>query len=319
VKLPGFPDQAAATIAASAVAEIGTLTGAGIPLDTPLLSWVSQDGTTVEVSTGLSYPTKAERARRQPMVGLCFGGVDSEPVVAMAAIATVRDRDIQTNAEHYASRTGPMIAQLSGGRPWSELRRAVWYWARIWIECAPVRVMWWAAGLDRPASVWQRPGSPVQPSSDPPPSGRPTAPPAWPMQDWRQSAELAVDNLPLPYLTALDHDGFPIPFPVTGVELDRDGFSLEVPAGAPWEPVGQASLCFGGRATFVGTLAGSSLVVARQLPDLPLVTDPSQIFSPPPDLEATLMRRLQTELDRRGQTLPVMPEIPPVGFSTSAT
>ena len=319
MKLPGFPDQAAATIVSSAVAEVATLTGTGVPLDTPLLSWVSEDGTTVNVSTGLSYPVKAERARRRPTVGLCFGGAGSELVVAMTAIATVRDRDIQTNAERYANLTGSMVAQLSAGRPWRELRRAVWYWARIWIECAPVRVMWWAGGLDHPATVWRNPGPPVQSSSDPPPSGSPTRGPAWPVPDWRGSAEMAIHGLPLPYLTALDQEGYPIPFPVTGVRLDRDGFDLEVPAGAPWQPIGLASLCFGGRATFVGSMAGSRLLVERQLPDLPLVADPQQIFSPEPDVEAALMSRLQAELHRRGQTLPVMPEEPPAGFSTAAT
>jgi hypothetical protein len=317
MKLPGFPEDAAATIAGSAVAEMATLTKAGVPLDTPLLSWVSPDGTTIDLSTGLSYPAKAERARRRPTVGLCFGDVDARPLVAVAAIASVRDRDIQRNAERYASLTGPMIAQLGRGRPWSELRQAVWYFARIWIECAPVRVLWWPDGAEHPARVWRRPGSTIQPSSDAPPAGKPTKPPAWPVRDWRPSAEAVVADLPLPYLTAVDPEGFPIPFPITGAELDGDGFWLKVPAGAPWDLTGPASLCFDGRATFVGSLEGSKLTVERQLPDLPLVADTRQIFSPQPDVASALMTRLQTELDRRGQPLPVLPGTPPAGFSSS--
>jgi hypothetical protein len=295
---------------------MATLTKGGVPLDTPLLSWVSPDGTTVDLSTGLSYPAKAERARRKPTVGLCFGRLDARPLVTVAAIASVRDRDIQRNAERYASLTGPMIAQLGGGRSWSELRQAVWYFARIWIECAPVRAVWWPDGPDRPARVWQRPGPMIQPSSDDPPAGKPTSAPAWPVRDWRPSAEAAVADLPLPYLTAVDQEGFPIPFPVAGAELDGDGFSLNIPAGAPWALTGPASLCFDGRATFVGDLDGSKLKVQRQLPDLPLVADPRQIFSPQPDVASALMTRLQTELDRRGQPLPVLPDTPPAGFSS---
>jgi hypothetical protein len=154
----------------------------------------------------------------------------------------------------------------------------VWYFARVWIECAPVRALWWPDGLDRPAREWRRPGSTIQPSSDAPPAGKPTAAPGWPGRDWRPSAEAAVAGLPLPYLTAVDQEGFPMPFPVAGAELNGDGFSLKIPAGAPWDLTGPASLCFDGRATFVGTLDGSMLTVERQLPDLPLVADPQQIF-----------------------------------------
>jgi hypothetical protein len=137
------------------------------------------------------------------------------------------------------------------------------------------------------------------------------------VHDWRPSAEAAVSSLPLPYLTAVDQEGFPIPFPVAGAEVDGDGFALQVPAGAPWDLMGPASLCFDGRATFVGNLDGSKLTVERQLPDLPLVADTRQIFSPQPDVASALMTRLQTELDRRGQPLPVLPDTPPTGFSST--
>src|SRR3954467_420732 len=80
MNLHGFPAPASATIAGSRVAELATITAAGVPLDTPLLSWVGDDGTTVDLSTGLSYPAKAERARRNPSVGLLFEGDGTGPV-----------------------------------------------------------------------------------------------------------------------------------------------------------------------------------------------------------------------------------------------
>ena len=314
MRLPHFPSEAAATISSSPVVEFATLTSAGVPLDTPLLSFVADDGTTVDVTTGVSYPTKAERARNRPTVGLCFRGDGTGPVVAMSAIASVRDRDVQNNAERYIRQTGPVMASLAGGRAWDELREAVWYFCRIWIECAPVRVLTWTDGLDRPPLEWQRPQGPPASQSDPPPSGRPTKSPHWPDKDWRVSAQEAVENLPLPYLTAIDADGVPLPFPVTAVKVAADGLDLEVPAGAPWDLAGPASVCFDGRATFLGTLEGAHLAVERQLPDLPLVSDTSQIFDPDPELRHALMNRLLAELDRRGQALPTIPDQPPPGF-----
>lgn len=316
MELPGFPEDAAATIAASTIAEFATSTATGVPLDTPLLSWVSDDGTTVDVTTGLSYPAKAERARKRPDVGLCLVGDGSGPVVAIAAQASVRDADVQANAERYASLTGPMVAYLSGGRPWEELRGAVWYWARIWITCTPLRVWWWPDGTGKPAQVWDAPAGTRAPASDPAPAGKPTRAPGWAVPDWRANAKKAAAELPLPYLTAYDSSGFPIPFPVSGVSADEGGLRLEVPAGAPWELAGPASACFNGQATFVGSLDGPYLRVERQLPDLPLVADNAQIFDPQPATREALAGRLQAELDRRGQPAPTMGPTPPPGFAS---
>ena len=97
--------------------------------------------------------------------------------------------------------------------------------------------------------------------------------------------------------------------------LSDDGFVLDVPRGAPWKPLGPASLCFSGRGTFVGqattTTDGVHFTVDRRLPDLPLMADPAQLWTPQPETKANLMDRLEKELARRGLTLPHIPEEPP--------
>ena len=45
--------------------------------------------------------------------------------------------------------------------------------------------------------------------------------------------------------------------------------------------------------------------------DLPMVREPHQVFAPEPDTRAALLARLDAELDRRGQSRPVMPEEAP--------
>jgi general stress protein 26 len=97
-----LPTPIAETILGSMMCEFATLTKAGVPLDTPMLYSVEPDGATVDVSTGVSYPAKAERARRNSKIGLLIEAPDRGPVVSISGLAGVRDADIQANALRYA-------------------------------------------------------------------------------------------------------------------------------------------------------------------------------------------------------------------------
>jgi hypothetical protein len=304
------------TVLGSGVCEFATTTAAGLPIDTPLVCAVDPGSDRVGVTTGLAYPVKAERARARPRVGLLFEAPDGGPVVSVAALAAVLDADIQANAVRYARTFRPMVDRLAAGRPWSALKGAYWYWARIYMECVPVRVEWWpsADATDDAPQVWESP-SPVEPPvSDPAPKGRPTPAPGWqPAADWRTRAEeLAVAQRP-PCLSVTDADGFPRPIRLRAARPAGDGFDLEIPAGAAWAHVTEApaTLCYDGRATFAGTVAGDRFTTERMLPDLPLVVDPGLIFEPTPEVRERLVSRIHTELDRRGQRPPVMPDAQP--------
>jgi hypothetical protein len=88
-----------------------------------------------------------------------------------------------------------------------------------------------------------------------------------------------------------------------------------VPTGAPWTPAGEASLCFAGRATFIGRVEpsadGAHFTVERMLPDLPLMADPAEIWAPKPETKSALLERLGQELARRGLPVPHVPDEPP--------
>jgi hypothetical protein len=310
---PELPAEVSQVIATSLCTEFGSLTAKGVPLDTPLFAFVGPSGRTLDVATGLSYPTKAERVRRNPKVGLLLEGNGSpdQPVVSIAGFGAVRDTDIQANLERYIAETLPQIPTTAGNLPWSTVRQAVWYLARIIVQTTPQCVLWWPNGAhtDEPPQRWEAPPSTSYPASDPAPEGPPTPPASWGLRgEWRARAARVVERGVPGHLTVCDGAGFPLPFRLRSVAVTTDGFALDIPAGAPWRAVGSASLCFNGRLTFIGQVEGDQFTVERMLPDHPLMADPKEIWDPTPETRAALMGRLTRELQRRNLPLPVVPE-----------
>ncbi len=310
---PGLPETIYQAICSAIFTEFGTMTAKGVPIDTPTYSFVGTDGGSVDLATGLAYPAKAERARRNPKVGLLLEGDADTPVVSIAALATVKDSDFQANAERYIAETAAYLDAQSYGLPWSTVREVLWYWTRILVQNRPVRIMWWpnAAALDQPPSVWTAPADFVYPPSDPAPAAEPSKAPAWGVRDWREVAALRLEQQIPCHLTVADDQGFPLPIRTRSARLVDDGILLEVPKGAPWKPAGPASLCFMAMATFVGSLRetaeGVLFEVERALPVLPTVEDPKEVFQPAEETRDKMMARLKQELDRRGASFPEVP------------
>jgi len=315
-----LPEAVAAVITDSQFVEFATLTATGEPLDTPLLGFADPARGTIDMTTGLSYPIKAERARRNPKVGLFFDGTGEagSPMVSVSALVAVRDADIQTNAERYVRASKSMLPWISFGCSPEEARAAVWYWSRIWLECTPARVRWWQslAAADAPPEEWTATPPVSAPVSDPAPKGTMSPAPRWFEADWRARAAAVLAVAPSPHLTLVDGDGFPLPFRTRDAELVDRGFRVDVPRGHPWPALqGPASLAFGILGIFVGTVQPvderhALFVVDRILPDHPLVANPREIFAPEPATRRALTERLERELARRGQPMPELsPEL----------
>ncbi|MFP6816635.1 MAG: hypothetical protein VB949_13350 [Pseudomonadales bacterium] len=312
-----------AAIAATREAEYATLTRAGMPIANPLFHYYQPGYSSIDVATGLAYPAKADRARANPKVGLLLGpavhahdpiamlehgapdasALADQPVVVIAARAAVRDGDIQANTDRYI---GQFLAEHPKvGPDWDLVKTKLHYWARIWVECVPVRVLFWPEGrIDSEAPlVWQAAADAEYPQSDRAPQSAPTPRADWPVEHWQQRAQGVIRAFPQPILTAADGDGFPLPFPVLGAELAEDGFALTLARHGPWEPVGPACLSFGAMATFLGALDDGDVTrfrVSRLIGNLP------HVFDTPDDQLVTMMGRLRAELDRRSQSMPVV-------------
>jgi hypothetical protein len=320
---PAFPDlpaPVADVMTSSLYTEFASLTRTGVPFDTPLFAFVGPAGDTIDVATGLAYPAKAERVRQNPRVGLLLegNGDPGQPVVSVSGFGAVRDSDIQANVLRYLAETSARLDVTSGGMPWSVMRQAVWYWARIIVQTTPQRVAWWPSvdETDAEPMFWEAPAGTRFPPSDPPPLGARTPGVRWPQPaDWRPRAAGVLEKRLPGHLTVTDDGGFPLPFRLHAVDLVDDGFTLDVPAGAPWTPAGASSLCFAGRATFIGRVEpsadGAHFTVERLLPDLPLMADPAEIWAPKPETKAALLERLGQELARRDLPVPQVPDEPP--------
>ena len=309
-----LPEKVFKLLESGVVAEFSTLTKSGVPIDTPTYYFPSDDMQTLDLATGLPNPAKAERARRNPKVGLLIEGAPEEPVVVVRARAAVRDSDIQSNAIRYLAETG--YKGISHGITWEKARLAVTYWSRIIIVNRPERIYWWDnhAALDKAPQVWTASPGTVYPTSDPEPSGE-MRPSQWPVRPWQAVAKDAAESGAAAHLSVVDLDGYPMPIRAHSFELVEAGFRLRLPKGTPWKLQGKACVTFAGFRTFVGeavTEADTVLFRAeRSLPQHPSTLDTKQVLQPSEDTLAKARARLEYEAKRRGQSLPVIPDEPP--------
>lgn len=300
--------------------EYASLTRAGSPVTVPSTPYVGEG--TLDVSTGLSYPAKAERARRNPKVALLYAdpiGVGADlPVVLVQGSAAVRDADLQANTDRYARATMAKLPEATKGQPRFLLRRMKFYYARIWIEIVPQRILWWPSRdlTAEPKSWVAEPSGPL-PQSDPAPSGKPPAPWLTPPEDWRPIAARALHELPLADVTFVDRDGYPVCLPVTAGELSGDEVALTLGSGAPEVQAGAACLTVHGHSetftgqenhTLIGTLVqdagGLRLRVERALADWSATGNRAQVALGFLRKGRLLTPRLRDEAARRGQSVP---------------
>jgi len=303
--------------------EYASLTRDGAPVTVPTTPYVGPGS--IDVSTGLTYPAKAERARRNPKVALLFAdaigaGGGATPVVLVQGHAAVRDADLQLNTDRYVRASMMKLPASVKGQPKVLLRRLGFYYVRIWIEIVPLRIRWWPGrDLALAPAEWRADPAVRLPESDPAPPGH--QPPAWltPPRGWREVAARALQILPMADLTVVDADGYPVCVPVTVGALEGDEVPLEIGSGAPELPAGPACLTVHGHDerfttqenhALMGTLRhgadGSRLYVERALADWSLTGNRMQIAIGFLGKGRRLAPRLNAEAARRGQPVPTI-------------
>ncbi len=302
--------------------EYASINRRGAPLTYPVNPDLAEEGRTLDVSTGLTYPSKAERARSNPKVALLFSDpvgmhLHQPPVVLVQGMAAVRDADLQANTDQYIRQSFKKFSQTYTAMPPFLLKRQQWYFTRIWIQVTPLHILWWPEGnLERQPECWDAPQDLPIPASDPAPQGK--IPGAWTKgpQDWQTGAAYALQRMGTPILTVVDGQGFPLPMRVRTAAITSTGFHADLPAGLPANSKGPACLTFHTHPeqftyqenmVFTGTVEpDGSFTVERQIGDFSFSKSKLKSLWVFMSNGRKLAPRLSEELRRRRQTAPII-------------
>jgi hypothetical protein len=245
---PLWPRDLRSTFERAITVEYASLSSNGNPVTVPVTPYLEPSKNTIDISTGLTYPAKAERARSDPRVCLLFADpvgrdVGRAPVVMVQGLATVRDSDLQANTDRYVRLSLQKVPAATAAVPRSILRRVPWYFARIWVEVTPLHMKWWRSReLSETPSQWDAAEGTAAPLSDPAPPGKQPRPWLAAPVSWRDTAQRSMKSMELCDLTTIDANGFPLCVPVSRVRLAGDGFHFELGVGAPELQKGPACL-----------------------------------------------------------------------------
>jgi hypothetical protein len=122
------------------------------PITWPVTPYYTQGAPTIDVTTGLGYPKKADDARRNPQVSLLFSdptgcGMERVPQVLVQGSAEVDDRDLDANRERYWRESWDKLPGIRKAHPPKLLRGLFgWYYTRIYVRIRPERVFTWTDG-----------------------------------------------------------------------------------------------------------------------------------------------------------------------------
>jgi hypothetical protein len=122
------------------------------PITWPVTPYYSQGAPTIDVTTGLGYPKKADDARRNPRVSLLFSdptgcGIAGAPQVLVQGAAEVDEDDLDANRERYWRESWDKLPGTRDAHPPRMLRGLFgWYYTRIYVHVRPERVFTWPGG-----------------------------------------------------------------------------------------------------------------------------------------------------------------------------
>ena len=223
--------------------EYTTVDRRGQPITWPVTPYYSPGAETIDVTTGLGYPKKADDAAANPQVALLFSdptgsGIENPPMVLVQGTATVDDRDLDANRERYERESAEKLPATKDLLPPKPVRRAfTWYFARLYIKVRPERVWIWQDGPTSEPQLLDAHLEEVRSGHDEEPDAEHAAPrergPVW---------DERIDELGSRYDTAVVSlvapDGFPFSARVK-VDVDRGAQRVrltEVSTGAPMQP-----------------------------------------------------------------------------------
>jgi hypothetical protein len=223
--------------------EYVTVDGRGQPIAWPVTPYPhDDDGTCIDVTTGLGYPKKARDAQRNPKVALLFSephgsGLEEPPMVLVQGTARVDEEDLAANRERYRREGKAKLPKAAEKLPPPSLDRFMsWYVDRIYVHVQPERIFVWAKGdiSSAPEVIGALRDEQAGVASPQPAGGDPI---------WELRIEQLGTTYPTAVLAVVGPDGFPFAGRVP-VRADRAAGLVRlgaVPNGMPVAP-GRACL-----------------------------------------------------------------------------
>lgn len=144
-----LPDDVRECFSRFVTTEFTTIDSRQQPITWPVTPYYSPGGPTVDVTTGLGYPKKADDARRNPRVALLFSDptgseIESPIQVLVQGTANVDEEDLDANRERYMRESAIKLPATVKAHPPEFMRGPLnWYYARIYIAVRPERVLVW--------------------------------------------------------------------------------------------------------------------------------------------------------------------------------
>jgi Pyridoxamine 5'-phosphate oxidase len=132
--------------------ELTTVDAKKQPITWPVTPYYGQGGPTIDVSTGLGVPKKADDARAHPSVSMLFSdptgsGIESGIKALVQGTATVDDEDLKANADRYYRDSIVKLPATRKMHPPKPLRPMFnFYYVRIYIKVRPERIFIWPKG-----------------------------------------------------------------------------------------------------------------------------------------------------------------------------
>jgi hypothetical protein len=221
----------------------------GMPITWPVTPYYSPGGKTIDITTGVGYPKKANDARGNERVSLLFSeprgsGMERPPMVLVQGPAHVEDRDLDANADRYARESVVKLPAIKEMMPPRFIRRSMgWYFKRLYVQVRPERVYVWEGGDagTEPRLLDTRIEEVRSAHAEEPEDVEPGRAPGEGI--WDDRIDQLGDLYDTAVLTTPAPDGFPFSVRVP-VAADRGARRVRIPAdpvGAPLRP-GRACL-----------------------------------------------------------------------------
>jgi hypothetical protein len=236
-----LPDEVQQVFARFITTEFTAFDASGLPITWPVTPYYSPGGPTIDVTTGVGYPKKANDARANPKVALLFSepfgsGLENPPLVLVQGTAEVDDADLDANAERYGRESVTKLPATKKMMPPKLIQRTMgWYFKRLYVKVRPERVYLWPGGdigaepalLDTHLEEVRSTHAEEPETAEPGSAGGESV--------WDERIGQLGDRYDTAVLSVTAPDGFPFSLRVP-VSADRDGGRVGIaadPVGAP--------------------------------------------------------------------------------------